>query len=307
MQRKSLRSSPVAVYMSALALVDSVVLILDFINNWLKMKYKVFLLNNYTFCIFHRFFFNLCFTYATWLVAAVACERFIVVTFPFKAKNICTMKGAVKVVLIQPFAIFVLTFYEFWGWDLDENGRCDVHKHRMYWFMSNVAPWIKAILYSYLPVLIIIICNIGIIFQLSRARAERLNLGTGEASSVVNTKITIMVVMICLVFLVLTVPISLWYIILFAAGEFIEQGPKTTFIEVIILIFGLLNHGINFFLYILSSESFRKEFVAMMRCQESVTPAQHHSKLYETHSSLDGSDISKRENDGQDKVDHRPK
>ena len=36
MNRPSLRSSSVSVYVSALAMVDSLVLIMDFLNNWLE-------------------------------------------------------------------------------------------------------------------------------------------------------------------------------------------------------------------------------------------------------------------------------
>ena len=116
MQQKSLKKSPVAVYMSALAIVDSLVLFLDFINNWLKMKPKIYLLGYSGFCQFHRYFFNVCYTYAAWLVASVAFERFLVVWFPFKAKTLCTVKVAIKVVVSEAVILVVLYAYNFWGW-----------------------------------------------------------------------------------------------------------------------------------------------------------------------------------------------
>lgn len=42
------------------------------------------------------------------------------------------------------------------------------------WFSQNyVSPWLTAVLYSYIPLIVIIVCNIGIVYKLKRARAAR--------------------------------------------------------------------------------------------------------------------------------------
>ena len=69
-QRKSQRRSPVAVFMSALAVADSLVLILDFVNNWLKYGPRIYLLGDEAFCRFHRYFFNVAYTLSSWLVSS---------------------------------------------------------------------------------------------------------------------------------------------------------------------------------------------------------------------------------------------
>ncbi len=267
-QRKRINTSPVAVFMSALAVTDSLVLILDFLNNWLKMKPKIYLLGDPAFCLLHRFLFNVCYTYATWLVASLSVERFLVVWFPFKAKSLCTIKGAIRAVIIQPVVISVLYLYNFWGYTINENGKCDVHP-QLAFFMNHISPWLTAFFYSYIPILVISVSNICIIIKLASAHVKRRAM-VQEDSTSRDTKITLMVVVVCLVFLLLTVPVTAWYLIIFAAGQFIDQGPKTTFIEVIILIFALSNHVVNFFLYVLASESFRKEFIAMITCGKTV-------------------------------------
>ena len=88
--RKRGKPTSVSVYMSALALADSTVLILDFLNNWMEDALGVDLLKNKGFCIFHRYFFNVAYTYATWLIVSISIERFIVVWLPLKV-NIATL------------------------------------------------------------------------------------------------------------------------------------------------------------------------------------------------------------------------
>ena len=48
-----------------------------------------------------------------------------------------------------------------------------------FWFSQNyVSPWLTAVLYSYIPLIIIIVCNIGIVYKLKRARAARSKVAT---------------------------------------------------------------------------------------------------------------------------------
>lgn len=52
--RKQLRSSAVTVFIMALALFDTLVLVLDWMNNWLDLQLKIQPLENFEFCVFHR-------------------------------------------------------------------------------------------------------------------------------------------------------------------------------------------------------------------------------------------------------------
>ena len=52
--RKGLQSSSVSVFLAALAIADTLVLVLDFINNWLTLELDIYLLGSPVFCLFHR-------------------------------------------------------------------------------------------------------------------------------------------------------------------------------------------------------------------------------------------------------------
>ena len=48
----------------------------------------------------------------------------------------------------------------------------------MFFFQNFVSPWLTAVLYSYIPLIVIILCNIGIVYKLKRARAARSKVAT---------------------------------------------------------------------------------------------------------------------------------
>jgi hypothetical protein len=270
MQTRELRKSPVSVFMSALAVADSLVLLLDFLNNWLKMVPNVFLLNaSLGFCKFHRWFFDVVYTYAAWLVMSLAIERFIVVWFPLKAKSICTKKAALVGVIFMPIFISFTYLHSLFAWHIDEDQTCNLVP-RFVWFMSSVHPWLTAVLYSYFPVIVLIVCTAGITVQLvkmKRQQQEIANKKDGDSSERAKEyKVAITVVSVCVTFFFLTVPLTLYYVLAFNLGQFVYQGPEMALIETFILIIGLSNHAINFFLYVITSEKFRRELVRLLPC-----------------------------------------
>ena len=71
-------------------------------------------------------------------------------------------------------------------------------------------------------------------------------------------------VAVCVTFFLLTVPLTLYYVLAFNLGEYVYQGPEMALIETFILILGLSNHAINFFLYVVTSEKFCTELANIM-------------------------------------------
>ena len=87
LQSPSMRSISISVYLTTLAVTDSLVLLLDFINNYLKEVVGVYALAVSDFgCTLYRFSFDVVFTMSAWLVVAITVERFLVVWFPLKVK-----------------------------------------------------------------------------------------------------------------------------------------------------------------------------------------------------------------------------
>lgn len=144
--------------MIALSCADSLVLVLDFLNNWIELVFDTNLLDEMEwFCKVHRFLFDVVYTYSAWLVSGVAIERFIAVWFPFHAQRYCTVKTSLMVVCVQPFIVSLFYMHNMFMW-VRRNDRCDIHQD-FDDFQSIYGPWLSAVIYSWLPVAILMHCS----------------------------------------------------------------------------------------------------------------------------------------------------
>ena len=261
MQRPNQRNLSVSVFMSALAVADSIVLILDFINNWINFVSGVHLKSSsHAFCQIYNFVFTTAYTYSAWLVVCVSMERFIVVWYPLRAKLICTVRRSIIVVCVVPVLCAVFHSYNFIIWEISEDGVCDLDADYSY-FSGQIYPWLNAVVYSYLPVAILLCSNGALIYKLVKAGQMRKTMGAERLDTM---RITVSVVVICVSYILLTVPLTLFYAILFSLSQFIQRQPAMELARTIILILGLSNHAINFFLYVITSAKIRHEIMAML-------------------------------------------
>ena len=70
----------------------------------------------------------------------------------------------------------------------------------------------------------------------------------------------------CTAFILLTVPVSLFYILAFTMGNYIYMTPGFALGQVIVAIIGTCNYAINFLLYVMTSHSFRLELQHLLSC-----------------------------------------
>ncbi len=259
-QHKRLRESPISVYMTALACADSVVLILDFLNNWIFIVTGVHVIStSLEFCLAYRFLFTTLYTHAAWLVACIACERCLVVWWPLKAKWLSTCNKSRVVVCMSLVLCGVIHSYNFLIWDI-RKGKCDGKVEQAYFFY-NIYPLLSGGVYSYLPVTIIIVCNVLILVGLRRAAEKRKSLRQQENQD--TRSLTITMVTICVTFVVTTVPVTIFYTVLLGAGRVVQKTPAMALGRTIIITLGLANHSVNFFLYVMTSSKFREELRAL--------------------------------------------
>jgi hypothetical protein len=205
-----------------------------------------------------RYLFDVIYTTSAWYVVTLGIERFIVVWFPFKARVLCSRKTGIIASCVVPVLVLILYTYQLAMWDVDETSSCAFHQDHLH-TMSNVHPWLTAVFYSYAPIVILFILSIAIAVKLCCVR-EGYNISNAERN------LTRMVFLVCILFLFLTVPLTVYYIVLFGAGGHVYQGPEMSLVETIILILALINHAINFFLYVVSSPKFRKELRKLCCC-----------------------------------------
>ena len=209
---------------------------------------------------------------SSWLIVILCFERFVAVVFPLKAKRILNKKTILMMIFCDYFVIG--TYNAFWSFSsLIENGICkpDVvfpdtkHKYRDFLVLG-------ASLVSFIPMTIIMFFTPFIVWKLVQKRQKRQSTqhAGGRSSKNDSREIRASLVLIAVVaaFLLLACPIAIMFNIAFFQNVSIFEVNDLVFFvcREIAQILEQLNYSINFFLYVMCSETFRKRALQLLKC-----------------------------------------
>ena len=258
MRRPALKSSSVSVYFSVLAVTDSLVLLLDLMDNWINRLFSINIkgMSDHL-CRGFRTLFSTAYTYSAWLVVCIVVERVIVVTFPFHAKRFCTTRIATVVSFIVLVLVFVKNCYHMFMWEVDINGSCHFAPQYQY-FARYISQWVGSAFYSYIPFLILVICNSVLIRSLAVADKKRQDMSSNQSKGIAE-KFIKTAVAVCVTYMLFTTPLSIFYTVVFSQGLFNYESPEVALADSFIGLIGISNYAVNFYLYILTSATFRRE------------------------------------------------
>ena len=148
----------------------------------------------------------------------------------------------------------------------DENGRfsCNMKSASLNRYYKSHYLEYDNIVYSYFPLTALFLVNNAIIAKLMKAKLSPGNTAGGVTLSKTSYTLTIMLVTICLVFGLLTLP----YAILHKTNSF--STPTHALITSALY----LNHAINFEFYLASNKKFRVEFFGIFcgKCASAIHP-----------------------------------
>ena len=267
------RRQSTSLYLTVLAVCDIFVLVLDFINNYPKGFDVNLIAQSHTVCVLYRWLFSVCFMYSAWVVVLLTVERALIVWFPLHAKTKFTRAVIKRVLGGVLFVSGVYNVYNLFAWR-GADDECDFADG---WedFHANQNMFVTFAAYSYVPSAILIVANCLIIYRLRQMSKMRSDMQEGVSQSKAPgtddmTKITITVLAISFSFLIFTVPVSIYYIIQYSTEQHIDMTLIMALLEVIFLLLVLTNHSVNFGLYILTSKSFRQDFLTLLPCQRFV-------------------------------------
>ncbi len=134
----------------------------------------------------------------------------------------------------------------------DDNGQysCVLRSSTMVKYWDKFYKDYDASVYSYIPLSFIFIFNIAIVVKLIRAK---LSGGTGSLSlSKTSYSLTVMLVTVCLVFALLTIPYSITY----------EASSNVSAVSYALVLTALYsNHAINIVFYMAANKRFRAEVI----------------------------------------------
>ena len=184
-------------------------------------------------------------------------EKCIVVYFPLKVRNICTVKTAKWACLVA--AIIFFAFHSQWFFIIENvsNYRWYVEDSQWYVIIFNR---IDSIIYSFAPFAIMGLTNICINYKFIKAKraVKRGTESTNQALSKSAMKGTAILITVSLTFIILTGPVSIFFSIVKDNTDQVLHAllhvPKT------------LNHGINSVMYCIVGSKFRRELVDLICC-----------------------------------------
>ena len=138
-------------------------------------------------------------------------------------------------------------------------------REEWYNFRLYIWPWIDFVLYSGMPSFILLVCNIGIIAHVTKAalvhmRKPKTSLQASTSTRITTTTAILMTVSI--VFLVLTGPSAIFFIMqsMWVKPADPETPPKVILFYTCVSLLSYVNNSINFMLYCVSGRKFRNEF-----------------------------------------------
>ncbi|KAJ8307226.1 hypothetical protein KUTeg_015310 [Tegillarca granosa] len=264
-------------YMVVLAVVDTVALVIKIL--YLQLTTKDVKLGDIG-CKFIFFIGNFSMQYSSWILVAMTVERFIAIWFPLKVSKWCTRQRAILVMVLEAILLMGLNLHYFWTFHETTHDLyvydCSTYSEYQY-FHSDIWYYLDGLAYSILPFVILIMCNFMIIFGIKRSGRKqqvltnKMDKFQSADKAKQQNQITIMLVTISIVFVVFTMPNCLFFIIKGKINYLATPHSHAIWILWMQVVFFLsdANHAINFYLYFLSGQKFRKKFKSIICCRKS--------------------------------------
>ena len=220
--------------------------------------------NKHWYCAIQMYTYFSAFLCSAYLLIVMTFERFYSIIRPHKAASFNTVKKA-RIIILSIFVFFFIysTPFLFIG---EHNGFSCVHNRmaRTH-ILGEIYYWITEIVLYYIPFLCLLTMNSVIIHTIRKRANDNLSRsaeGEGQNLKSKNAEKQIIrtLLLVTFVFLILNIPIrSLVYYLTFFTGTtaeyfaglhfFYQFGEKTYY----------TNHGINFFLYVITGQKFRSD------------------------------------------------
>jgi hypothetical protein len=268
LQDRVYRGTSTGFLMTALALADIGVVSTSAAHIWIigVLHYDIRICSVWI-CKCHTFMTYLTVHISAWTLALVAVERAVCVCMPFRYKIVFSFRRAVIVWGITTALLAGINSHILWivsivDDEISGERRCgSIEKFKLY---GNGLDILDLLLASIIPFMVILPCNIIIMIKILERRLLKKSRGvevSRDSRPVSST--TVMLVVNCVAFLLLTAPIA---ILSASPGVSTILRENTETVNFFLWLFHLLfntNSCVNFFLYCVSSSKFRN---ALTRC-----------------------------------------
>ena len=275
-QRNAMQKMTVRLLLTALAVVDIIMLLVGFTHDWLYRISNTRIYIRHTssvMCKSQLFLLVSGKWISAWILVAIAVQRFMAVFIPVKMRTLFSGRVPIAVLLtivVFSFGVNVHFFFTF-GLQVQEIGNVTYFRHCSKlapYFVYEIWPYIDAVFGSFLPFVLLIICTIGILAQeIQRkqclaARDSRTSVSGARTESRLAAT-TAMLLTVSFAFLLFTAPYFVWRLSRPFVRSSKDENADWTYIVAQFLQY--TNHAVNFLLYCVSGTLFRQELVAIFK------------------------------------------
>lgn len=214
--------------------------------------------------------------FSAWIIVSITWERVLVIYFPVKAKGWITKQKVAATIctiglVLAAVNIHLLTTYNFY-YDSERNGVCDIinPKYSLHMWDKVYFKWVDVCLACFFPFALLLIGNMCIIVQLAYARREAKAMMNVQHDHIQMKSVTPLLLTITFMFMLTTGPISVYILIevvLRLSGRAEGKGfyTQTDYIWPVVNMVCYINNALNFYLYCLSGQRFRKDLLELFR------------------------------------------
>ncbi|XP_013413150.1 uncharacterized protein LOC106175607 [Lingula anatina] len=195
-------------------------------------------------------------------ILMVTVERFVVVHFPIRGREIFTQRNAILLSVFVSVVVFALNSNAFWSFEPDhQTNKCnDTEVYERYLkpiryystFAVTTATWVSLVGFC-----------LAIIYKLRATAALRRRLSlTDVHTSFKSTHL--MLLCTAFTFVVLVGPLCIVDVIHVSLYLLKQDDTHLTYIRENVFLLSKLNHCVNFVLYVMTAAVFREEFFALL-------------------------------------------
>ena len=272
--RTASSSSAMDPYFMVLAVMDLSVVITGPLIDWIQSTTGFFIEGSHdVVCKSVVFVINVGAACSAWILVAMTTQRAVSVAWPHRVNVLCTPRRSWWTILTI-VVIFCLAYsHMLYGIGIVPSAgqSCTLVSKSYELFLRNVWLKIDILLFSLLPFACLFLSNSVLVLKLRRsvkdARDQLTTTDTQHAKREKNaSSITLTAIVVSLVFIVLTFPVALYNLLSLVASNIknTDDINLSIFIQQVVYITAYFNYSVNFYLYCLTGERFRRKFREIM-------------------------------------------